>query len=171
MSWLFALAFAADDGQAGLEAYMARRLDVVERPVSTVYAKAYDGSGTFWFVQQGGRGIEVVDFAALVGDTALSQQVRGRRRRQTGLGALATVAGIGLGGLAVVLPTLSEEGSRSWGLTAAVGAPALLGVVGGTVLVGRGLSNRHPSAAYTKDEAVQRAQAYNAALADEVLVE
>ena len=42
------------DGSEAIDAYMDERIVVIRQPVSTVYAKTYDGSGTFWFVQQHG---------------------------------------------------------------------------------------------------------------------
>jgi hypothetical protein len=44
-----------------------------------------------------------------------------------------------------------------------------VGVATGMVMLSRGIRERHPSAAYTQDEARKKVVAYNAKLRDEIL--
>ena len=163
-----------DEGGAGpMEAYLARRITLVERPVTTVYAKAYDGSGRFWFVEQGDALLDASRFAQLTGDGTAATQLKRRRTTTTALGATSFVAGAGLGVLGAFLIGASgnqPEGASPAILTAAI-APPLLGIVGGTVLLGKGFRSAHPSAVYTRDQADERARAHNERLHRELFPE
>lgn len=140
-----------------LDLYLAQRLDVIETGVSMVYAKGYDHSGRFWFVVDArGRPIDAVDLSTRLGDDGVATEVRKRRARWNRAGA--GVGGVGLVvlgvGMVVALPV------------APIGAA---GVVAGTLMLSKGLRERHPSTAYTEDEARSKVTAYNARIRDEIL--
>ncbi len=173
--WMLALALAGEsDGAGALEAYQARRLDVVEKQVSTVYAKGYDGSGRFWFVTQGPTQLTAVQFADAIGDV---EQARTLRRRRTTSGVVG-VGALVLGAAASFFTTYNAEsllvGAPTTGQKAyfasTLGA-SVVGIVGGTVVLARLPRSRHPSTLYTEEEALGRAQQANAVLRDELLGE
>jgi hypothetical protein len=162
--WLgVALAGEAD----GLEAYLDRRLDVVDRDVSTVYAPGYDGSGRFWFVRQGGALVDAVTFATLVGDEGPARTLARRRSTRKAAGITGFVAGIGLGAATILVPSLRLSESEVAPAALGLGSVVSLGL--GTWQLGRAASVRHPSTLYERDEAEQRARAYNESLRDELL--
>ncbi len=177
MGWWLAVALATtpvvpdpsaidDDGTEALDAYLAERLGVVERPVSTVYAKGYDGSGQFWFVTRGGRSLSAVRFAEAVGDDDTVRRHRNRKRSLTALGLGSLALGVGTGFVATVRgASLLEESTPAstalFGVLAG-GTAALL--AGGSLVLSRPVRMVHPSALYTEDEARSRAQAQNALL-------
>ncbi len=171
--WTIVALAAPDEGVAALDAYAARRLAVVERDVTTVYASAYDGNGRFWFVAQGeARLLSTVELAQLVGDVDGARWARGRQRLgivggavMTGLGAALGVAAVGIGG-----PALLNEGDfPTVALATGISVGAAGSLVGGPLLIGRGLRGRHPSSLYTQDEAERWVEDHNASLRDELL--
>lgn len=156
------LAAAAFAQQEPLDAYLERRIDLVETQVSTVYAPGYDGSGRFWFVVDAhGEPLDAVDLATRLGDDDLARRMRAKRRwaagGAVGLGA-ASVGGL-VGGLAF---------GEADGFVAAAPFSAL-GLVGSSVLLQRFVRLHHPASAYSQAEAEEKVRAYNAALRDELL--
>jgi len=168
ISLLLGAALASDAD--GLDAYLAQRLDIVERPVSTVYARAYDGSGTFWFVEQGGMLIDGERFAELTGDTATHEALHRRTRRARTGGLLAVVGGVALGAASWIGPVVIDPATE--GLSplsvAGIGGGAVAAAVG-TWSLGKSVASRHPSSVYTRDEAQQRARDHNETLRDDLL--
>ena len=153
--------------QEGLDAYLAARLDVVERPVSTVYAKEYDGSGRFWFVTQGGKGLSATRFAEALGDAELARTHRRKRRTATVVGLSSLALGVGA---AAFGGAMAQERS-DLSLTAVGFGGAAIGLATGTVVLSRQVRQAHPSALYSEEEAVLRARERNAALREELLGE
>jgi hypothetical protein len=165
--WL-ALALAGDPVEVtgGLDAYLAERLDVVQRPVSTVYAKAYDGSGTFWFVTQGGKGLSAATFAEAVGDVELARTHRRKQRTATTVGLSSLVLGAAAVTGALVRGAIADASGAEVSPVVGMGllGAGVVGVVAGPLVLTRPVRMGHPSTLYTEDEALQRAQAQNAAL-------
>jgi hypothetical protein len=159
MWWLAAVA-AAQDAEP-LDRYLAARLDVVESDVTTVYARAYDGSGRFWFVvDHDGRALDTIAFATRIGDDSVADAIRRRRRAEQRGGVVLALVGVAAAGVGIA------AGPGDFLLLAPAG---VAGSVGGAWLVGRSLGRSHPSAAYTEDEARERVDAYNGALRDQIL--
>jgi hypothetical protein len=166
LATLATLAFAAEE--ADLDAYLQSRLDIAHEQVTTVYARDYDGSGSFWFVvDHDGQLIDALDFATRVGDVPVADQLRRQRRRRGWTGG--TLTALGFVGASFALPgVVAGEGPVAMVSLAALGTGAVGLVSGPLVLAGR-LRLRHPAAAYSEDEATERVQAYNARLREEIL--
>jgi len=171
MGWWLALALAVDpaptdDGTEGLDAYLAERLDVVERPVSTVYGKGYDGSGQFWFVTRGGHSLSAVGFAEAVGDKDTARRHQNRKRGLTALGLSSLALGVGAGFVATFrgASLLEESTPASTALFGTLAGSSAALLAGGSLVLSRPVRMVHPSVLYTEDEARSRAQAQNALL-------
>jgi len=172
----FTPAHAQEAAAEPMERYLAQRVSIVDRDVTTVYAKAYDGNGRFWFVEQDGRALDAPTFARLTDDHEVADRLLRRKRGKAAAGATCFVAGAGLGVLGAMLagPALAPSGDAASGrelvaLTALV--PPLVGIVGGTVLLGGSFRASHPSAVYTRDAADARARGFNESLRDELFDE
>jgi len=164
-----------DPGAEAMEAYLAGRVAVVERSVTSAYAPAYDGSGRFWYVEQGARTLDAPTFAALTDDADASERLQ-RRRRGRALGAVGSFAvGTALGFAGLFGGAALRGDDRSAGSTAlwasATAVPPAVGIGLGTALLGRSVRSAHPSEVYTRDEAEQRARSYNEALREELFDE
>jgi hypothetical protein len=167
MAWLAIGAFASDE--ADLEAYLDQRLDVVERDVSGVYARGYDGGGRFWFVvDHDGASLDALAFAERVGDVEIARQLRARRRGRAAGGAALLGLGVISGAVAAATtPTVVSGTPRAVPLTAFAGAG--VGLASGTLVLAGRVKQRHPSAAYTQDQATERVREHNAMRREEIL--
>jgi hypothetical protein len=148
----------------GIEAYQAARLDVIDAPVTTVYARDYDGSGRFWFVVDGaGDTLSALELAERAGDTNRLADLRRRQATRVWGGTALLVVGLAAT-FAPLAPLDLPESTRWIGLS--TGAVSL--TAGGLVL-GSVVRLRHPAAAWTRDEATATVRGYNAGLRDELL--
>jgi hypothetical protein len=158
--WTLPAIALAQDPATGLDAYLALRLDVVEAPVTTVYAEGYRGEDTFWFVVDGaGSTVSAKDLAEAVGDAGRLSDLKRRRSARVGAGVTLLAAGVA----ATFAPLAPVEGlppATRWVSVALGGA----GLVAGGLTLGSVARLSHPSAAWTRAEAVDAVRAHNAAL-------